>query len=29
VVDEDLPSGSFDLPVDAVVTEEETIRPST
>ena len=29
VVDDDLPAGSFDLPVDAIVTEEETIRPST
>jgi 5-formyltetrahydrofolate cyclo-ligase len=29
VVDEDLPTGSFDLPVDAIVTEEETIRAST
>lgn len=29
VLDEDLPSGSFDLPVDAIVTEDETIRPST
>ena len=29
VVDEELPAGPFDLPVDAIVTEEETIRPST
>ncbi len=29
VLDEDLPGGSFDLPVDAIVTEDETIRPST
>lgn len=29
VVDEDLPAGRFDLPVDAIVTEDETIRPST
>jgi 5-formyltetrahydrofolate cyclo-ligase len=29
VVDEDLPAGRFDLPVDAIVTEEETIRPAT
>jgi 5-formyltetrahydrofolate cyclo-ligase len=29
VLDEDLPGGSFDLPVDAIVTEGETIRPST
>ena len=29
VVDEDLPAGSFDLAVDAIVTEEETIRAST
>jgi 5-formyltetrahydrofolate cyclo-ligase len=27
VRDEDLPAGSFDLPVDAIVTEDETIRP--
>lgn len=26
VLDEDLPSGSFDVPVDAIVTEDETIR---
>jgi 5-formyltetrahydrofolate cyclo-ligase len=26
VLDEDLPAGRFDLPVDAIVTEEETIR---
>lgn len=29
VLDEDLPAGSFDLRVDAIVTERETIRPST
>ena len=29
VLDEDLPGGSFDLPVDVIVTEDETIRPST
>ena len=29
VVDEDLPAGRFDLPVDAIVTEDETIRAST
>ena len=29
VVDRDLPAGSFDLPIDAVVTEERTIRSST
>jgi len=29
VLDEDLPGGSFDVPVDAIVTEDETIRPST
>jgi 5-formyltetrahydrofolate cyclo-ligase len=29
VLDEDLPGGPFDLPVDAVVTDEETIRPTT
>ena len=29
VVEEDLPAGRFDLPVDAIVTEEETIRAST
>jgi 5-formyltetrahydrofolate cyclo-ligase len=29
VVDEDLPTGTFDLPVRAIVTEEETIRPAT
>jgi 5-formyltetrahydrofolate cyclo-ligase len=29
VVDEGLPAGRFDLPVDAIVTEEETIRPAT
>jgi 5-formyltetrahydrofolate cyclo-ligase len=29
VVGDDLPAGSFDLPVDVIVTEEETIRPST
>ena len=27
VLDEDLPGGSFDLPVDAIVTQDETIRP--
>jgi 5-formyltetrahydrofolate cyclo-ligase len=29
VVDADLPAGRFDLPVDAIVTEEETIRAAT
>lgn len=29
VVDGDVPAGAFDLPIDAVVTEERTIRPST
>jgi 5-formyltetrahydrofolate cyclo-ligase len=29
VLDEDLPGGSFDLPVDVIVTEDETVRPST
>lgn len=29
VVDQDLPAGRFDLPVDAIVTEDETIRAST
>jgi len=29
VVEEDLPAGRFDLPVDAIVTEDETIRAST
>lgn len=29
VTDEDLPAGGFDLPVDAIVTEEETIRAKT
>jgi 5-formyltetrahydrofolate cyclo-ligase len=29
VLDEDLPAGRFDLPVDAIVTEEETIRTAT
>jgi 5-formyltetrahydrofolate cyclo-ligase len=29
VLDEDLPAGRFDLPVDAIVTEEETIRAAT
>jgi 5-formyltetrahydrofolate cyclo-ligase len=29
VLDVDLPAGHFDLPVDAIVTEEETIRAST
>jgi 5-formyltetrahydrofolate cyclo-ligase len=29
VLDEDLPAGRFDLPVDVIVTEEETIRPTT
>jgi 5-formyltetrahydrofolate cyclo-ligase len=29
VVDRDLPAGRFDLPVDAIVTEDETIRAST
>ncbi len=29
VLDEDLPAGRFDLPVDAIVTEEETIRAKT
>jgi 5-formyltetrahydrofolate cyclo-ligase len=29
VVDEELPAGRFDLPVDAIVTEDETIRAST
>ena len=29
IVDEDLPAGRFDLPVDAIVTEEETIRAAT
>jgi 5-formyltetrahydrofolate cyclo-ligase len=29
IVDEDLPAGRFDLAVDAIVTEEETIRTAT
>jgi 5-formyltetrahydrofolate cyclo-ligase len=29
VVDDHLPAGRFDLPVDAIVTEEETIRVAT
>jgi 5-formyltetrahydrofolate cyclo-ligase len=29
VVEHDLPAGRFDLPVDAIVTEDETIRAST
>jgi 5-formyltetrahydrofolate cyclo-ligase len=29
VLDEDLPAGRFDLSVDAIVTEEETIRVAT
>ena len=29
VVEEDLPAGRFDLPVDAIVTEDEIIRAST
>jgi 5-formyltetrahydrofolate cyclo-ligase len=29
VLDRDLPAGSFDLPVDAIVTEHETIRTTT
>jgi 5-formyltetrahydrofolate cyclo-ligase len=29
LVEGDLPGGSFDLPVDAIVTEDETIRPAT
>ena len=29
VVDDALPTGRFDLPVDAIVTEDETIRTST
>jgi 5-formyltetrahydrofolate cyclo-ligase len=29
VLDEDIPAGRFDLPVDAIVTEEETIRAAT
>ena len=29
VVEQDLPAGRFDLPVDAIVTEDETIRAST
>ena len=29
VLDEDLPGGGFDVPVDAIVSEGETIRPST
>jgi 5-formyltetrahydrofolate cyclo-ligase len=29
VVEQDLPTGRFDLPVDAIVTEDETIRAST
>ncbi|MGH2679953.1 MAG: 5-formyltetrahydrofolate cyclo-ligase [Actinomycetota bacterium] len=29
VRNEDLPTGSFDLPVHAIVTEDETIRPPT
>jgi 5-formyltetrahydrofolate cyclo-ligase len=29
VVDQNLPAGRFDLPVDAIVTEEETIRATT
>ena len=29
VVDDELPAGRFDLPVDAIVTEEETIRTAT
>jgi 5-formyltetrahydrofolate cyclo-ligase len=29
VRDEDLPAGSFDLPVDAIVTEDESIRPGS
>ena len=27
VVDRPLPAGNFDLPVQAIVTEQETIRP--
>jgi 5-formyltetrahydrofolate cyclo-ligase len=29
VLEDDLPAGPFDLPVDAIVTEDETIRPAT
>jgi 5-formyltetrahydrofolate cyclo-ligase len=29
VVDDELPAGRFDLPVDAIVTEQETIRAAT
>ena len=29
VVEDELPAGRFDLPVDAIVTEEETIRAAT
>lgn len=29
VLEEELPVGGFDLPVDAIVTEDETIRPAT
>jgi 5-formyltetrahydrofolate cyclo-ligase len=29
VIDEDVPTGRFDVPLDAVVTEARTIRPST
>ncbi len=29
VLNEELPSGSFDVPVDAIVTEDGTIRPAT
>ncbi|HEX5936691.1 MAG TPA: 5-formyltetrahydrofolate cyclo-ligase [Actinomycetota bacterium] len=29
VLDEDVPTGRFDVPLDAVVTEGRTIRPST
>jgi len=29
VMEEDLPAGRFDLPVDAIVTERETIRAAT
>ena len=29
VVDDELPAGRFDLPVDTIVTEEETIRAAT
>jgi 5-formyltetrahydrofolate cyclo-ligase len=29
VRDDDLPTGTFDVPVDAVVTDDETVRPTT